>query len=139
MSETRATLTTEALWAMIPYAAKLGIEILSAGPAEVRGRLPWKADLCTVDENLHGGALMSLGDSLGATCALLNLPPNTTTVTLESKTNLFRAGRKPYVEAVSRPLHVGRTTIVVQTDISDAAGKRVAQVTQTQIVLPRQI
>lgn len=137
MSETRATLTTEALWAMIPYAAKLGIEILNASPDEVRGRLPWKADLCTVDENLHGGALMSLGDSLGATCALLNLPPNATTVTLESKTNLFRAGRKPYVEGVSRALHVGRTTIVVQTDISDAAGKRVAQVTQTQIVLPR--
>ena len=137
MSEDQFTLTTEGLRAMIPYAAKLGIEILSARPDEVRGRLPWQADLCTVGENLHGGALMSLGDSLGATCAYLNLPPNTTTVTLESKTNLFRAGRKPYVEAVSRPLHIGRSTIIVQTDISDASGKRVAQVTQTQIVLPQ--
>jgi acyl-coenzyme A thioesterase PaaI-like protein len=39
------------------------------------------------------------------------------------------------VEAVARPLHVGRTTIVVQTDIFDPAGKRVSQTTQTQAVL----
>jgi acyl-coenzyme A thioesterase PaaI-like protein len=31
---------------------------------------------------------------------------------------------------------VGRTTIVVQTDITNGDGKRVAQVTQTQAVLP---
>jgi len=31
---------------------------------------------------------------------------------------------------------VGRSTIVVQTDLTDDAGRRVAQVTQTQAVLP---
>ena len=35
----------------------------------------------------------------------------------------------------SRPLHVGRSFIVVQTDLADADGRRVAQVTQTQAVL----
>jgi uncharacterized protein (TIGR00369 family) len=39
------------------------------------------------------------------------------------------------VEAVARPLHVGRTTVVVQTDLRDDQGRRVAQVTQTQAVL----
>jgi acyl-coenzyme A thioesterase PaaI-like protein len=39
------------------------------------------------------------------------------------------------VDAVTHPLHVGRRTIVVQTDVRDAAGRRVAQVTQTQAVL----
>jgi 1,4-dihydroxy-2-naphthoyl-CoA hydrolase len=39
------------------------------------------------------------------------------------------------VEAVSRPLHVGRTTIVVDTDLFDEQGIRVARVTQTQAVL----
>jgi len=43
--------------------------------------------------------------------------------------------REGAVEAVARPLHVGRTTIVVQTDIRDASGKRVTQTTQTQAVL----
>jgi acyl-coenzyme A thioesterase PaaI-like protein len=36
---------------------------------------------------------------------------------------------------VARPLHVGRTFIVVQTDIEDDDGKRVGQTTQTQAVL----
>ena len=40
-----------------------------------------------------------------------------------------------HVVATSRPLHRGRTTIVVETDIHDAAGKHVARVTQTQAVL----
>jgi acyl-coenzyme A thioesterase PaaI-like protein len=35
---------------------------------------------------------------------------------------------------VATPLHVGRTVIVVQTDIRDDDGKRVALVTQTQAV-----
>ena len=39
------------------------------------------------------------------------------------------------VHSTSTPLHVGRTTIVVQTDLLDDRGKRVAQVTQTQAVL----
>jgi acyl-coenzyme A thioesterase PaaI-like protein len=34
------------------------------------------------------------------------------------------------------PLHVGRTTIVLQTDLRDDRAKRVALVTQTQAVIP---
>jgi 1,4-dihydroxy-2-naphthoyl-CoA hydrolase len=45
--------------------------------------------------------------------------------------------REGHIDAVSKPLHVGRSTIVVQTDVFDSAGKRVAQVTQTQAVLTR--
>jgi len=44
--------------------------------------------------------------------------------------------RDGVVHSTTRPLHVGRTTIVVQTDLADDRGKRVAQVTQTQAVLP---
>jgi uncharacterized protein (TIGR00369 family) len=84
---------------------------------------------------LHGGAIMALADTLGAICAFLNLPPGAGTSTIESKTNFFAAVRSGHVEAVSHPLHVGRRTIVVQTDVRDATGRRVAQVTQTQAVL----
>jgi uncharacterized protein (TIGR00369 family) len=84
---------------------------------------------------MHGGALMSLADTAGATCAFLNLPPGAGTGTIESKTNFFRAVRDGHVDAVARPLHVGRSTIVVQTELQDAAGRRVAIVTQTQAVL----
>lgn len=78
---------------------------------------------------------MTLADSLGGLCAFMNLPAGANTATIESKTNFFRPLRSGYAQATSRPLHVGRTTIVVQTDIYDAEDRRVAQVTQTQAVL----
>ena len=121
--------------AMMPFAEVLGIELEAASAEEVRGRVPWSADKCTTLGVLHGGALMAAADSVGAVCAFLNLPAGATTSTIESKTNFFRGVREGTVHLVSRPLHVGRTTIVVQTDLTDDRGKRVAQVTQTQAVV----
>jgi len=78
----------------------------------------------------------ALADSTGGFCAFLNLPADATgTATIESKTNFFASVRERWVEAVSRPLHVGKTTIVVDTDLFDSNGRRVARVTQTQAVL----
>jgi uncharacterized protein (TIGR00369 family) len=119
----------------MPFAGMVGVEVTSAGPDEVRGRLGWRPETCTTGAVMHGGALMTLADSLGAICAVLNLPAGAWTGTIESKTNFFRAVRGGFAEAVSRPLHVGRTTIVVQTDLFDGENRRVAQVTQTQAVL----
>ena len=122
--------------AAAPFTGFLGLEILSASPEEVRSRLAWSADKCTAGGMLHGGALMSLADSAGGFLAFLNLPEDAKgTATIESKTNFFRAVRKGHVVATSKPLHRGRTTIVVETDLHDAAGKHVARVTQTQAVL----
>jgi 1,4-dihydroxy-2-naphthoyl-CoA hydrolase len=119
----------------MPFATLIGAELVSASPEEVRGRLDWAPERCTTGGILHGGLLMALADSIGACCAILNLPPGAGTATIESKTNFFRAVRDGFVEAVSTPLHVGRTTIVVQTDLFDGEGKRVARVTQTQAVI----
>ena len=120
----------------MPFASLIGAELVSATSEEVRGRMEWAPERCTTGGVLHGGALMALADSTGAYCAVLNLPAGAGTATIESKTNFFRAVREGYVEAVSTPLHVGRTTIVVQTDLLDNQGRRVARVTQTQAVLP---
>jgi len=119
----------------MPFASLIGAELVSAAPEEVRGRLAWASERCTSGGVLHGGVLMALADSTGAYCAMLNLPEGSGTATIESKTNFFRAVREGFVEAVSTPLHVGRTTIVVQTDLLDGKGRRVARVTQTQAVI----
>lgn len=120
---------------MMPFARHLRLEVIAAEKDEVRVRLAWAEELCTSGGVLHGGALMALGDTTGALCAFLNLPEGAGTSTIESKTNFFRGVREGHVDAVARPLHVGRSTIVVQSDLYDSAGKRVAQVTQTQAVL----
>jgi uncharacterized protein (TIGR00369 family) len=84
---------------------------------------------------VHNRRHPAWGRAHGAYCATLNLRAGEGTATIESKTNFFRAVREGFVEAVSTPLHVGRTTIVVQTDLRDGRGRRVARVTQTQAVL----
>jgi uncharacterized protein (TIGR00369 family) len=121
--------------AAVPFAGELGIEIVAATPEEVRGSMRWAPQLCTVAGVLHGGVLMSFADTLGAVCAFLNLPEETTTTTVESKTNFFRAVRGGRVIGVARPLHAGRRFIVVQTDMVDDEERLVAQTTQTQAVL----
>jgi 1,4-dihydroxy-2-naphthoyl-CoA hydrolase len=127
---------TEQLNAAMPFGAVLGLEVLSASAEEVRARLDWAEERCTAGGIMHGGALMGLADSTGGFCAFLNLPEDAAgTATIESKTNFLAAVRDGHVEAVSRPLHVGRTTIVVDTDLFDAAGRRVARVTQTQAII----
>jgi uncharacterized protein (TIGR00369 family) len=125
--------------ASMPFADVLGLQVLFASPDEVQARIPWEERLCTAGGILHGGALMSLADAAGGYCAFLNLPEGSTgTATIESKTNFFRAVRDGHVVATSRPLHRGRTTIVVETDLHDAEGKHVARVMQTQAVLAGQ-
>ena len=122
--------------AAMPFAQRLGVEVESATAQEVRGSLDWAADLCTAGGLLHGGALMALADSVGGLCAYLNLPEGASgTATIESKTNFFRPVREGRIVALARPLHVGRPFVVVQTNLSDAAEKPVAQVTQTHAVL----
>jgi 1,4-dihydroxy-2-naphthoyl-CoA hydrolase len=123
----------------IPFAATLGIEVASAEPAEVRGRMAWAEERCTAAGTLHGGALMGFADTLGAICAFLNLPEGTTTATVESKTNFFRPVRDGHVNGASRPLHVGRTFIVVQTELQDDDERAVGVVTQTQAVLHKEV
>jgi len=112
----------------MPFAELLGIRILSAAPERLTAEMVVREDFCTVPAVLHGGAVMAFADSLGAYATMLNLPEGASTTTIESKTNFFRAVRDGFAEAVSRPLHVGRTTIVVQTDIFDAEHRRVRHV-----------
>jgi 1,4-dihydroxy-2-naphthoyl-CoA hydrolase len=123
------------LVALMPFAQELGVRVVDGTKDEVRGRLDWRPELCTAGGLLHGGALMALADSVGAICAFLNLPEGANTATIESKTNFFRGVRDRHVDAVARPLHVGRTSIVVQTNLADAEGKPVALVIQTQAIL----
>src|SRR5262249_8994378 len=125
----------QALAAAMPFAVAAGVEMTAATAEGVRGRLAWTPGRRPSAGVLPGGALMTPPRTPRPAAPFLNLPPGAGTSTIESKTNFFAAVRSGHVEGVTRPLHVGRRTIVVQTDVRDATGRRVAQVTQTQAVL----
>jgi uncharacterized protein (TIGR00369 family) len=123
------------LHAAMPFTKLLGATAVAVGVEEVRLRLDWDETRTTAGGAMHGGALMALADAGGGLCAFLNLPEGAVgTATISSATNFLRGVRGGHVEAVSRPLQVGRTVIVVDTEISDATGRLVARVTQTQAV-----
>jgi len=115
----------------------IGIQFTDVTPGKVVAQLSVRKDLCTIGDNLHGGAIMAFADTLGAVAAILNMPEGARTTTIESKTNFIRGapmGVQVIGEAV--PVHKGRTTVVCQTSIRSAEGKLVALVTQTQLVIP---
>ncbi len=78
---------------------------------------------------------MALADSVGAMCAFFNLPDGATTSTIESKTNFFRPVTQGVIRLHATPVNVGRTVIVVQTDITSDDTKLVSRTTQTQVVI----
>lgn len=120
----------------MPLASTLGIRSDEYTPERVVLSLEWAPSLCTAGGILHGGAIMALADSAGGACAYLNLPADAAgTSTIESKTNFLGVVRKGWVTATATPLHRGGTTIVVETAVRDEAGKLIAKVTQTQLVL----
>ena len=120
----------------MPLAAHLGLVIEEASADRVVARLDWAPHLCTVGGIMHGGALMSLADTAGALVAYLGLPEGATTATITSTSQMFRPVTEAAVRAVATPLHRGRTTATVQSDLRDSAGRLVAQTTQVQAIRP---
>ncbi|PPQ29076.1 PaaI family thioesterase [Rhodopila globiformis] len=120
----------------LPFATLIGIRFTGAAPERVTAEMDVREDLCTRPAVLHGGAIMAFADTLGAAATILNLPQGAGTTTIESKTNFLApapVGSKVIGETT--PVHRGRRTMVWQTRISNEAGRAVALVTQTQMVL----
>jgi 1,4-dihydroxy-2-naphthoyl-CoA hydrolase len=120
----------------LPFATLLGIHFTSAAPERVTAELVVREDLCTQPAILHGGAIMAFADTLGAAATMLNLRAGTGTTTIESKTNFLApapVGSK--VAGETTPVHRGRRTMVWQTRVTTEAGRMVALVTQTQLVI----
>ena len=121
---------------MLPFARLLGIEFVSATLEKVVGHIKVREDLCTRHATVHGGCLMAFADTLGATGTIVNLSEGAGTTTIESKTNFVApapVGTRLVGEAT--PVHRGRRTMIWQTRVTNAEGRLVALVTQTQLVL----
>jgi len=121
----------------MPFSRLMGVEVTSAGPDGVEGTIEVREDLCTAGSIMHGGAIMAFADALGAVGAFVNLPEGAGgTTTIESKTNFLGAAKVgTTVRGRAVPLSMGRRVSVWQTEITGEDGRRVAMVTQTQLVL----
>ena len=125
---------TDLIRKIMPFCDVLGLSVISATPQRVEATADWAEERTTVFGGLHGAYIMAIADSVGALCASQNLPEGAETSTIESKTNFLRPVTGGTVTIVAAPIHVGRTTIVVQTAITRDDGKSVSLTTQTQAV-----
>ena len=124
-------------WEPSPFIKLMGVTIVSRDAGRSEAEVVNREDLCNRRGVMHGGAIMALADIMGGMTASAALAQDQRTATIESKTNFFAAVPKgDTVRAVCTPLHSGRTTIVLQTNITRSDGKLAALVIQTQIVLP---
>jgi len=113
----------------------LGMQVIKATTEEVVGILEIKENLCTIGQIAHGGAIMAFADTMGAICAFLNMPPNSKTTTIESKTSLIRPGKLgDTLTAKSKLLNKGLTLMLLYTEVVDSQKQLLAVVIQTQLV-----
>lgn len=128
--------TPERRTARSSYSAYLGIVEGESGPERAVATMLISEDLANRNGVLHGGALMSLIDHCAGTLSFALCPPQMTVVTLEAKTNFFRAARVgDTVTALATVQHVGRTTLVAQVVTTRGDGKEVSATTQTMLFL----
>jgi uncharacterized protein (TIGR00369 family) len=114
----------------------LGMQFTEVTPEHAVATLLVRPDLCTAGGTLHRGSIMAFADTLGAVATVVNLPEGARTVTIESKTNFI--GGAPVGSTVlgeATAVHKGHTTMVWQTHVRSDAGKLIALVTQTQMVI----
>ena len=128
-------LTTQHMRELMPLCGHLDIDLVRASSEEVVGSMEWSEATTTMGGAMHGGALMSLADTIGGVVAFLNVPEGAGTSTISSSTVFLRGLREGTLTATGRLIHKGRTTIVAETELTDAHGRPVARTTQTQSVL----
>lgn len=126
---------TQMAHSMMPFTQHLGLDFFEASAERVVARAAWTAERCTANRQLHGGYLMAAADSVGATCAWFNLSQGANTATIESKTNFFRGVKEGHIEMAATPINIGRTTIVIQTDITNGQRELISRTIQTQAVI----
>jgi 1,4-dihydroxy-2-naphthoyl-CoA hydrolase len=121
-----------------PHFAKLiGIQIVSYSADKVEAEFKIGQEHSNRGGAMHGGAIMTLADTIGGLATTASLPDGHGTVTLESKTNFLAAiPVGDTARATCTPLHRGRTTMVWETRVVRGDGKLAAIVTQTQLVIP---
>ena len=122
------------------FPGDLGIEPLEIEDTHARGRIVVDKRHLHPGGFVHGGAWTALGDTVAAWATFRSIPPGHDFTTIELKLNVFGSGLAgDEIVAVAKPLHVGRTTVVIEVRIErirDGETKLAANLIVTQFVLP---
>jgi uncharacterized protein (TIGR00369 family) len=139
----RSAITPENVRAFLgdSFPGHLGIEPLEIEDGHARGRIVVDKRHLHPGGYVHGGAWTALGDTVAAWTTFRNIPPGHDFTTIELKLNVFTAGLPgDEIVAVATPLHVGRSTVVIEVRMErlreDKEPRLAANLIVTQFVIP---
>ncbi|HXB94173.1 MAG TPA: hotdog fold thioesterase [Puia sp.] len=98
----------------------LGIEVIEVGDDFLKARMPVDHRTQQPYGLLHGGASVTLAETLGSIASALVVDQQQFyCVGLEINANHVRSARNGFVTGIARPLHIGKTTHVWDIRIQD--------------------
>jgi uncharacterized protein (TIGR00369 family) len=104
-----------------------------------RGRAVFRMPVLELHKQIHrvvhGGVLASLADTAGGFAAFLAAPPGSRVLTIEMKINFLEGVEHGEIKADARVIRQGRTTSVVECDVTDQDGRLVSKALMTFAVL----
>jgi len=129
MSETRTR--AEIIRSFIPespFARHLGLELVSRGEGEARLRMSYSAELATLDDVVHGGAIAALLDTTGTAAAWASdeVPADMRGATVGLTVNYVSAARGADLVATGRVVRRGRSLCFCAVEAADPGGGLVA-------------
>lgn len=138
-----SAITAETARSFLPgsFPGDLGIEPLEIEDTHARGRIVVDRRHLHPGGFVHGGVWTALGDTVAAWSTFRSIPAGHNFTTIELKLNVFAAGLEgDEIEAVAEPLHVGRSTVVIEVKIErrrqGEEPRLAANLIVTQFVLP---
>ena len=111
-----------------PFHALLGFEFDAVRPEYCRLSLPFKPELRTAGDVVHGGAIATLIDSAGVTAAWSNADPSATRgATADLSVSYLSAAHAVDLIAEARVIRRGRSLVFVEVDVTSPDGERIAK------------
>ncbi|WP_372749193.1 hotdog fold thioesterase [Litorivivens sp.] len=115
-------------------ATVLGIEFIEIGDDYLRATMPVDNRTRQPFGLLHGGASVVLSETMGSVGGFLAAAPGSMVVGLEVNANHLRSATEGVVTGTCKPLHMGRTTQVWETQVHDAQQRLVCVSRLTVVV-----
>jgi uncharacterized protein (TIGR00369 family) len=117
-----------------------GARFLEVSPERAVAELAFRPDLAQLTGRFHAGVILSLADETATACSVANVmldgtwDPAKFPLTIQLSANLIRNTNRGRLIAEAVPLHLGRTTMVVQTTVRDEQERVMAVVTVTLLM-----
>lgn len=121
----------------------LGFREIAASPEHAVVEVSFRPEVQQLTGVFHAGTLLALADTAASRCAIHIVAPDGELeagqfpLTVQVSASLLRNTNQGTVTAEARPVHRGRTMIVMETQVRDDQARLLAIITTTHLVIGR--